>query len=55
MSARRDSGLEQEVVANYKIGSLEAIKNYENEFQDDSRQIFQDIKIRNGGLQAGLM
>ena len=44
MSARSDSGLEQEVVANYKIGSLEAIKNYENEFQDDSRQIFSRYK-----------
>ena len=30
MSARNDSGLEQEVVANYKIGSLEAIKNSYN-------------------------
>ena len=44
MSARNDSGLEQEVVANYKIGSLEAIKNYENEFQDSSRQIFSRYK-----------
>ena len=32
MSARNDS-IEQEVVANYKIGSLEAIKNYEMNFK----------------------
>ncbi len=46
MSARNDSGLEQEVVANYKIGNLDAIKNYEQDFQDSSRPIFSRYKGR---------
>lgn len=48
MSARNDSGLEQDVVANYKIGNLDAtaIQNYDQNFQDASRQIFSKYKGR---------
>ena len=48
MSARNDSGLEQDVVANYKIENLgaTAIQNYDQNFQDASRQIFSKYEGR---------
>ena len=40
LSAKNDSGIEEEIVTNYKIADLAAIQNYSQEFEKDSRLIY---------------